>query len=263
MANANNYSVQLINLWKNFGETPVLKGVDLNVKSKEVVCIIGGSGSGKSTLLRCINGLEIFNDGKIIIGGQMFSALGDENHPNLVPAERTAALNSICMVFQQFNLWPHMTVLKNVMAPLRLVKKMSKQSAEAKAREVLDKVGMLAKADAYPNSLSGGQQQRVAIARSLGMEPSIMLFDEPTSALDPELVGEVLNVMRKLAEEGMTMLVVTHEMGFAYQVADSVVFLADGLIEESGPPKELFTNPQSPRLKSFLGPWSERNGSVN
>jgi len=264
MTSSDNNAVSLINLWKSFGDNTVLKGVDLNVRHGEVVCLIGGSGSGKSTMLRCINGLESFDDGKIAIGGQMFSATGPEKvSPHLMDAARQAALNKICMVFQQFNLWPHMTVLKNVMAPLQLVRKMGRAEAEARALVVLDKVGMGDKKDMYPGSLSGGQQQRVAIARSLGMDPSIMLFDEPTSALDPELVGEVLAVMRELANEGMTMVVVTHEMGFASQVADKVVFLADGLIEESGPPSRLFDRPESDKLAAFLKTWSERNGSLN
>ena len=264
MPTSDNTAVSLINLWKSFGEHTVLKGVDLTVKNGQVVCLIGGSGSGKSTMLRCINGLESFDDGKIAIAGQMFSATGQEKiaHHRLDSARQTA-LNKICMVFQQFNLWPHMTVLKNVMAPLQLVKKMGRREAEARALVVLDKVGMADKKDMYPGSLSGGQQQRVAIARSLGMEPSIMLFDEPTSALDPELVGEVLSVMRELAKEGMTMVVVTHEMGFASQVADKVVFLADGRIEESGTPDQLFGQPKSEKLAAFLKTWSERNGTLN
>ncbi len=253
-----------MNLWKSFGDNTVLKGVDLEVKNQEVVCLIGGSGSGKSTMLRCINSLEIFDRGKVVIDGQMFSASGEgkATSRNLEQTRRDS-LKNVCMVFQQFNLWPHMTVLKNVMAPLQLVKKMPRTEAEEKAREALKKVGMIEKADHYPASLSGGQQQRVAIARSLGMEPSIMLFDEPTSALDPELVGEVLTVMRKLADEGMTMIIVTHEMGFASQVSDKVVFLAEGKIEECGPPQKLFGNPESPKLKAFLSTWSERNGSLN
>ncbi|OIQ49020.1 Glutamine transport ATP-binding protein GlnQ [Pseudodesulfovibrio hydrargyri] len=261
---SDNTAVSLINLWKSFGEHTVLKGVDLTVKNGQVVCLIGGSGSGKSTMLRCINGLESFDDGKIAIAGQMFSATGQEKiaHHNLDSA-RQSALKKICMVFQQFNLWPHMTVLKNVMAPLQLVRKMGRKEAEARALVVLDKVGMADKKDMYPGSLSGGQQQRVAIARSLGMDPSIMLFDEPTSALDPELVGEVLSVMRELAKEGMTMVVVTHEMGFASQVADKVVFLADGQIEESGAPDQLFSQPKSDKLAAFLKTWSERNGTLN
>ncbi|EGB14637.1 ABC transporter related protein [Pseudodesulfovibrio mercurii] len=256
--------VQLINLWKSFGDNTVLKGIDLQVKNREVVCLIGGSGSGKSTMLRCINSLEIFDEGKIIIGGEVFSALSasDPTTPK-VQQDRCAALKNVCMVFQQFNLWPHMTVLKNVMTPLVLVKRMDRREAEEKALHFLGKVGLTGKEHQYPASLSGGQQQRVAIARSLGMEPSIMLFDEPTSALDPELVGEVLAVMRDLADEGMTMIVVTHEMGFAAQVADKVVFLADGVIEESGPPSELFEHPKSPRLQAFLSTWAERNAGLS
>lgn len=257
------YEVQLINLWKSFGDNPVLKGIDLAVKSKEVVCLIGGSGSGKSTMLRCINALETFDDGKIIVQGKVFNALLPRQAASpKIQAERCAALKNVCMVFQQFNLWPHMTVLKNVMTPLLLVKKLPRQEAENKALHFLGKVGLSGKEHQYPASLSGGQQQRVAIARSLGMEPAIMLFDEPTSALDPELVGEVLAVMRDLASEGMTMIVVTHEMGFAAQVADKVVFLADGVIEEQGPADELFERPRSPRLQAFLASWTDRNAGM-
>ena len=214
-------------------------------------------------MLRCINSLEIFEEGKIFICGEIFNPLpASDPSSSWVQQVRCTSLKNVCMVFQQFNLWPHMTVLKNVMTPLTLVKKMSREKAEEKARHFLGKVGLKGKEHHYPSSLSGGQQQRVAIARSLGMEPDIMLFDEPTSALDPELVGEVLTVMRDLAAEGMTMIVVTHEMGFAAQVADKVVFLADGVVEESGPPKELFENPKSPRLQAFLSTWVERNAGL-
>lgn len=264
MSNKDTYAVQLHYLWKSFGDNTVLKGIDLKVKHKEVVCLIGGSGSGKSTMLRCINSLETFDEGKISVEKESFSALepGKKTSSRLQQA-RFAALKNVCMVFQQFNLWPHMTVLKNVMAPLTLVKKIPSKEAEEKARFFLNKVGLSGKEDHYPANLSGGQQQRVAIARSLSMEPSIMLFDEPTSALDPELVGEVLTVMRDLADEGMTMIIVTHEMGFAAQVADKVVFLADGIIEEEGPPSKVFENPSSPRLKAFLSTWSARNAELN
>lgn len=264
MSHSDTYAVQLQYLWKSFGENTVLKGIDLKVKNQEVVCLIGGSGSGKSTMLRCINSLETFDQGKVIIGKESFSALepGRKTTRRLQQA-RFASLKNVCMVFQQFNLWPHMTVVKNVMAPLTLVKGLSKKEAEGKAKHFLKKVGLAGKEHHYPANLSGGQQQRVAIARSLSMEPSIMLFDEPTSALDPELVGEVLTVMRDLAEEGMTMIIVTHEMGFAAQVADKVVFLADGVIEEEGPPKNVFEKPSSPRLQAFLSTWSERNSGFN
>jgi polar amino acid transport system ATP-binding protein len=260
MAHEPGYEVELWDIWKSFGANTVLKGINLQVRNKEVICLIGGSGSGKSTMLRCINGLEVFDQGKIYIRGNMFDAVG-ENTSELRFAKRSRhnVLNTICMVFQQFNLWPHMTVLNNIMTPLLLVRKLSRQEARDRAHVVLAKVGLLDKQDDYPAALSGGQQQRVAIARSLGMGPSIMLFDEPTSALDPALVGEVLTVMRDLAAEGMTMIIVTHEMGFAAQVADRIVFLADGQIEESGPPKKLFGAPRSPKLQEFLKTWTQRN----
>lgn len=264
MSYQDTYAVQLHSVWKSFGSNTVLKGIDLKVKNKEVVCLIGGSGSGKSTMLRCINSLETFDQGKISVGKESFCALdpGIKTTQRMQKA-RMAALKDVCMVFQQFNLWPHMTVLKNITTPLTLVKNTPKKEAEDKAHHFLEKVGLSGKENHYPSNLSGGQQQRVAIARSLSMEPSIMLFDEPTSALDPELVGEVLTVMRDLAEEGMTMVIVTHEMGFAAQVADKVVFLADGVIEEEGHPREVFDNPSSPRLKNFLSTWSDRNSGFN
>jgi len=256
--------VELWDIWKSFGSNTVLQGIDLQVRSQEVICLIGGSGSGKSTMLRCINGLDVFDRGKIYIRGHLFDALGKSTaERRFVRRSRQSVLNTLCMVFQQFNLWPHMTVLKNIMTPLELVKKLPRQEAMDRGRAVLAKVGLLDKQDDYPAALSGGQQQRVAIARSLGMEPSIMLFDEPTSALDPALVGEVLTVMRDLAAEGMTMIIVTHEMGFAAQVADRVVFLADGRIEESGPPKTVFSAPRSPKLQEFLKTWSQRNAPLS
>ncbi|MFM2475664.1 amino acid ABC transporter ATP-binding protein [Celerinatantimonas sp. MCCC 1A17872] len=254
--------IKLSNLCKRFGDNLVLKGINLNVEEGEVLSIIGGSGSGKSTLLRCINFLEVYDEGEVLIEGQLIG-YGSDNIGNYQRQSRRLTqknLRNVGMVFQQFNLWPHKTVLDNVMVPLTLVAGLAKSEAKEKALQVLQKVGMSHKADAYPGALSGGQQQRVAIARALGMEPKIMLFDEPTSALDPELVGEVLKVMRQLAEEGMTMLIVTHEMGFAAQVSDRIIFLADGNIEEQGEPKSLMSNPQSERLKSFLATWSERNG---
>ncbi|BAL83938.1 putative glutamine transport ATP-binding protein GlnQ [Selenomonas ruminantium subsp. lactilytica TAM6421] len=230
------------NLHKAFGKVEVLKGVNLHIKPKEVVALIGPSGSGKSTLLRCMNYLEEPTDGKVTVAG---TPLDGEANINKVREE-------VGMVFQRFNLFPHMTALENIMlAPLK-VKKVSKEEARKKAEELLARVGLADKAGNYPSQLSGGQQQRVAIARALAMEPKVMLFDEPTSALDPEMVGEVLDVMRSLAKEGMTMAIVTHEMGFAREVADRVLFIDGGGILEQGTPAELFEHPQQERTKSFL-----------
>jgi polar amino acid transport system ATP-binding protein len=230
------------NLHKAFGEVEVLKGVNLHIKPQEVVALIGPSGSGKSTLLRCMNYLEEPTSGKVTVAG---TPLDGEANINKVREE-------VGMVFQRFNLFPHMTALENIMlAPLK-VKKVSKTDAEKKARELLERVGLADKADNYPSQLSGGQQQRVAIARALAMEPKVMLFDEPTSALDPEMVGEVLDVMRSLAKDGMTMAIVTHEMGFAREVADRVLFIDGGGILEQGTPAEIFEHPQQERTKSFL-----------
>lgn len=232
------------NVVKTFNDLEVLKGIDLDVAAGEVVVIIGPSGSGKSTFLRCMNYLETPNDGTITINGKVIE-----------PKE--ASLNQlrqeIGMVFQQFNLFPHMTVMGNVIEAPVLLKKMTKDQAKAKGMELLQKVGLAEKANEYPNRLSGGQKQRVAIARALAMEPKIMLFDEPTSALDPELVGEVLSVMKQLAKEGMTMVVVTHEMGFAKEVADRVIFMDGGYIVEEGTPEEIFERPTHERTKEFLG----------
>ncbi len=235
--------IDVINLHKSFGKLEVLKGIDLNVKHKEVVCVIGPSGSGKRPLLRCINLLETPTSGTIVVHG----------HEITDPAvDINKVREEVGMVFQRFNLFPHKTSLENVsMAPIK-VKGMSKEAATKKAKALLKKVGLSDKEDVYPDSLSGGQQQRVAIARALAMEPKIMLFDEPTSALDPEMVGEVLSVMKDLANEGMTMMVVTHEMGFAREVGDRVVFMDEGLLVEEGLPKEIFDNPQQERTKSFL-----------
>ena len=235
--------IQVRNLVKSFGSNIVLNGIDLSVAEKEVVVIIGASGSGKSTLLRCVNFLEMFDQGEIRLIGK--TVIPTTTNLNKVREE-------VGMVFQQFNLFPHMNVLENVMeAPLH-VKKMDKVQAKEKAMVLLKKVGLYDKALAYPKNLSGGQKQRVAIARALAMEPRIMLFDEPTSSLDPELVGEVLQVMKQLAQEGMTMVVVTHEMGFAREVADRVVFMGDGKILEEAPPNEFFINPQNNKAKQFL-----------
>ncbi|MBQ3863131.1 MAG: amino acid ABC transporter ATP-binding protein [Schwartzia sp.] len=234
--------ITLKNLHKSFGDITVLNGIDLEVAEKEVVVIIGPSGSGKSTLLRCINHLEQPTEGTVEVDGIL---LDSEANINAVRAE-------VGMVFQRFNLFPHMTVLDNItLAPMK-VRGVSKEEAEKTAHELLTRVGLGDRGGAYPSQLSGGQQQRVAIARALAMHPKIMLFDEPTSALDPEMVKEVLNVMKKLAEEGMTMVVVTHEMGFAREVGDRVLFVDDGRILVEGTPEEIFDNPKEERLKSFL-----------
>ncbi len=238
---------------KSYGHTEVLGGIDLSVDPGEVVCVIGPSGSGKSTLLRCINHLEEINAGHIWVDGQLigYRVKGDRLHP-LSDREAERQRQGIGMVFQQFNLFPHLTVLSNlVMAPMT-VKRESRAVAEARARQLLGQVGLAGREDSYPRQLSGGQQQRVAIARALAMEPDLMLFDEPTSALDPELVGEVLAVMKDLAEAGMTMIVVTHELTFARDVADRVVFMADGQVVESGPAREMTTSPQHDRTKAFI-----------
>ncbi|MFE6995784.1 amino acid ABC transporter ATP-binding protein [Microbacterium sp. NPDC057659] len=236
-------AIEVRGLVKTYGDNEVLKGIDLTVRAGEVVCIIGPSGSGKSTLLRSVNLLEEPTGGKILIEG---IDITDEDTD--IDRVRTR----IGMVFQNFNLFPHMNVLGNLMIAQRQVKKRSKAEAEKLAREMLERVGLSEKADAYPSHLSGGQQQRVAIARALCMNPDMMLFDEPTSALDPELVGDVLQVMRQLADEGMTMLVVTHEMGFAREVGSRLIFMADGNIVEQGDPREVLANPQEQRTKDFL-----------
>ena len=235
--------VSVKGLVKNFDKLEVLQGIDLEVKEGEVVCLIGPSGSGKSTVLRCINKLEEATGGTITVGG--FEITNKKVDINL-------ARQNIGMVFQQFNLFNHMTVKKNIMfAPVSL-KKMTASEAEQTAIRLLERVGLADKADVYPHQLSGGQKQRVAIARALAMKPDIMLFDEPTSALDPEMVGEVLAVMKELAADGMTMIVVTHEMGFARDVADRVLFMSDGVIVEEGTPEEIFDNPKAERTKEFL-----------
>ena len=238
-----NAVVTIRNLHKQFGDNHVLRGIDLSVGRGEVVCIIGPSGSGKSTLLRCVNMLEQPSDGSIVVLDQ---ELTDQD------CDIDLARTTIGMVFQSFNLFPHMTVLDNICVAQRKVLKRSRQESETKARALLARVGLGEKESAYPAQLSGGQQQRVAIARALAMDPSVMLFDEATSALDPELVGEVLNVMRSLADEGMTMLVVTHEMGFAAGVASRVVFMDGGVIVEQGPPSQVIGNPQEERTRRFL-----------
>lgn len=235
---------------KSFGDLQVLSDIRLQVKRGEVVCIIGPSGSGKSTFLRCLNLLEEPTAGHIFIEDEQIFPYKSQKRKNSPALRRMRS--EVGMVFQQFNLWPHKTVLGNIMEALVLVRKMGKKEAAVTAEELLAKVGLKDKKYNYPASLSGGQQQRVAIARALAMNPTVILFDEPTSALDPELVGEVLRVMKELATEGLTMLVVTHEMGFARDVADRIVFMDHGVIVEEGPPECLFTNPKSDRLRQFL-----------
>ncbi|WP_219461680.1 amino acid ABC transporter ATP-binding protein [Nonomuraea rhizosphaerae] len=237
------HAVEIRDLHKQFGDNLVLKGIDFTVEPGQVVCVIGPSGSGKSTLLRCVNLLEEPTKGKVFVNG---AELTDPD------ADIDAARRHVGMVFQQFNLFPHLSALRNVMIAQQRVLKRGAKEAEIVARENLEKVGVGDKWNSYPGQLSGGQQQRVAIARALAMNPDLMLFDEPTSALDPELVGDVLTVMRKLAEEGMTMLVVTHEMGFAREVADRVVFMDGGVIVEDGPPSQVIGDPRQERTRSFL-----------
>ncbi len=235
--------IEVRNLHKSFGDLEVLRGIDFHVTIGEVVCVIGPSGSGKSTLLRCINRLEESNSGEILIEGE------DITDPD---ADVDLLRTKIGMVFQQFNLFPHLTVMRNLTIGPTGVLKVPKDQAADTARQMLARVGLSEKADAYPNHLSGGQQQRVAIARALCMQPDMMLFDEPTSALDPELIGEVLDVMRSLASDGMTMMVVTHEISFAAEVADRVVFMDDGVVVEEGPPSQVLLKPQTNRARQFL-----------
>lgn len=235
--------VKVTGLHKYYGSLEVLKGIDMDVAEGEVVCLIGPSGSGKSTFLRCINCLEDPTAGQIFVDGVELTD---------VKLDINKLREHIGMVFQQFNLFPHMTVLKNIMLAPVDRRKMTKEQAKTRALELLRRVGLEDKAEVYPDTLSGGQKQRVAIARALAMDPDLMLFDEPTSALDPEMIGEVLNVMRELADGGMTMIVVTHEMGFARDVADRVIFMADGVIVEQGPPQDIFSAPKNPRTIDFL-----------
>ncbi|WP_437615930.1 amino acid ABC transporter ATP-binding protein [Erwinia sp. V71] len=235
--------IHVNNLQKRFGETHVLRGIDCTIAEQEVICVIGPSGSGKSTFLRCLNGLESIDDGSVEVNG--FAVQDTKTNINQLR-------ESVGMVFQRFNLFPHMTVLENlIMAPMDVLK-LSRAAATERAKNLLAKVGLSDKIDAWPNSLSGGQQQRVAIARALAMEPKIMLFDEPTSALDPELVGEVLAVMKTLAQEGMTMVIVTHEMAFAREVSDRVMFIDQGVVQEMGEPGQIFSAPTNPRTAAFL-----------
>ncbi len=248
-------AVVVEDLHKRFGALEVLKGVSLTAREGDVITMIGSSGSGKSTLLRCINMLEIPDEGRIVIGGEAIGLKKIRGGRATAPADARQVeriRTKLGMVFQSFNLWTHMTILQNVIeAPVHVLG-VPKDEAVDRARRLLDKVGILAKADSYPVQLSGGQQQRAAIARALAMQPKVMLFDEPTSALDPELVGEVLRVIRQLAEEGNTMILVTHEMGFAREVASKVVFLHQGRIEEEGAPDKVLTNPDSDRVRQFL-----------
>lgn len=236
--------VEITGLRKSFGANEVLKGIDLRVEPGEVIAIIGKSGSGKSTLLRCINGLETFQDGALTVDGRHL------RHDSA--AAMRELRQRVGMIFQSFNLFPHLSVGRNIMLAPSLVKKAAKAEAEAQARLLLDRVGLAEKFDAMPEQLSGGQQQRVAIARALAMEPAVLLCDEITSALDPELVGEVLRVVERLAEEGMTLLMVTHEMNFARKVSDRLIFMHQGRVHEMGPPAELFASPRTPELRQFL-----------
>ncbi len=245
--------VHAINVHKSFHNLHVLKGVDLDVYPGEVVCLLGPSGSGKTTFLRCINMLEDIDGGRIFVDGDLMGF--DDSGPqlrHLSDSAKSFQRRDIGMVFQRFNLFPHRTVLENVIEAPTKVRKIPKKEAVERAHQLLETVGLADKADNYPSQLSGGQQQRVAIARALAMDPKLMLFDEPTSALDPELVGEVLKVMRELAEQGMTMIVVTHEMSFARDVADRVVFMADGNVVEEGPAREIITRPKEERTRQFL-----------
>ena len=243
MENNKDIIISTRGLKKSFEKLNVLKGIDIDIHKGDVVCVIGASGSGKSTFLRCLNLLEEPTGGTIIFDGtDLTSSKINLNHHR----------QRMGMVFQQFNLFPHLTILKNLTLAPMMLKKIPQEEAEAKALALLARVGLADRADSYPNQLSGGQKQRVAIVRALCMEPEVMLFDEPTSALDPEMVGEVLDVMKELANEGMTMVVVTHEMGFAFEVANRVIFLDNGLLAEDGTPEEIFENPKTERLKTFL-----------
>jgi polar amino acid transport system ATP-binding protein len=246
---------------KSYGANRVLKGIDLTVTRGEIVSLIGPSGSGKTTALRCMNFLEAYDEGEVWIKGQLLGYRSAGRSERDRDSEKSIAevRRPVSMVFQQFNLWPHMTVLGNVAAPLVLSKKTSKADAYKQALAALTRVGLAEKADAYPASLSGGQQQRVGIARALAIEPEVMLLDEPTSALDPELVEEVLSVIRSLAQDGMTMVMVTHEMSFAAKISDHVVFMEAGQIVEAGPPEQIFGNTRTPRLQQFLKPWFDRS----
>ncbi|THG36288.1 amino acid ABC transporter ATP-binding protein [Glaciibacter flavus] len=245
--------VEAVGVSKSFGSNEVLKSISLTVRPGEVLCLVGPSGSGKSTFLRLINHLETLSSGRLSVDGSLvgYRQVGEKLY-ELHPKDAARQRREIGMVFQRFNLFPHMTALENVMEAPQRVKRQPKAQVEQRARDLLARVGLADRADYYPAHLSGGQQQRVAIARALAMEPKLMLFDEPTSALDPELVGEVLDVMKELASSGMTMIVVTHEMGFAREVADTLVFMDGGVVVESGQPREVLANPQHDRTRAFL-----------
>src|SRR5579864_2577566 len=259
-ASARQPLIEVRRLGKQFGEVEVLRGVDLESDKSEVVCIIGPSGSGKSTLLRCVAALETYDRGEVLIEGELLGYTErNGRRMRASQGEINRVRRNVGMVFQQFNLWPHMSALGNVIEALQRVRGLSHGEAKRRGMAILETVGLAHKADAYPAKLSGGQQQRVAIARALAMEPHIMLFDEPTSALDPELVGEVLQVMKQLARDGMTMVVVTHEMGFAAQVADKVVFIDQGRIAVQGSPQQVFHDAANPRLRQFLQNYFDRN----
>ncbi|MDE1011582.1 MAG: amino acid ABC transporter ATP-binding protein [Paraburkholderia fungorum] len=252
--------IQVHGLGKQYGENEVLRGVDLEIDKSEVVCVIGPSGSGKSTLLRCVAALETYDRGEVLIEGELLGYIErNGRRMRASQGEINRVRRNVGMVFQQFNLWPHMTALGNVIEALQRVRGQSRDEAKRRGMAMLETVGLAHKADSYPAKLSGGQQQRVAIARALAMEPHIMLFDEPTSALDPELVGEVLQVMKQLARDGMTMMVVTHEMGFAAQVANKVVFIDQGKIAVQGSPQQVFHDATQPRLRQFLQNYFDRN----
>ena len=253
--------IELASVSKRFGAHEVLRGVDLSVGRSEVVCLIGPSGSGKSTLLRCVNFLEPYDAGAVRIEGRLigYEETGNGARVRMSGPKLREMRREIGMVFQHFNLWPHMTALGNVAEPLRRVRGLPAREAAERAAAMLARVGLAGKAHAYPSRLSGGQQQRVAIARALAMQPRLMLFDEPTSALDPELVGEVLEVMKSLAAEGMTMLIVTHEMGFAAHVAGRIAFIDEGRIIDEGPPRHVFHESPEPRVRQFLQTYHDRN----
>jgi polar amino acid transport system ATP-binding protein len=250
----NNFMLRACNIHKSFGENEILKGINLNVRKGEVLCLLGPSGSGKSTFLRCINQLEKIDSGRIYVGDDLVGVVERNGRLYEMNDKEICSMRiKIGMVFQSFNLFPHMTVLENIIEGPVMVKKEDPRRMKEVAYDLLERVGLRDWADRFPKQLSGGQQQRVAIARSLAMEPDLMLFDEPTSALDPELVGEVLNVMRDLAESGMTMVVVTHEMEFARNVANKVVFMDEGCVVEEGTPEEVFNNARNERTRAFLG----------
>lgn len=244
--------IQIVNVHKKFGDLEVLKGVNLEINRGEIVTIIGPSGSGKSTLLRCINKLETINQGAVVIEGVVVASKDEPDYPLAEPAKVKEALGKTSMVFQQFNLFPHMTVMQNIIEAPVHVKKIPKAQAIEIGKENLARVGLSDKADVYPSKLSGGQKQRVAIARALAMDPDLILFDEPTSALDPELIGEVLDVIKKLAKRNLMMVVVTHEMGFAREVSNRVIFMDHCCIQADQPPDVFFNNPENPRIRMFL-----------